>query len=40
MPKLVIEREIAGAGKLSAGQLQAVSQKSRGVPGNLGPWIQ
>jgi uncharacterized protein DUF4242 len=31
MPKFVIEREIPGAGKLSAEQLQAISQKSCGV---------
>jgi len=31
MPKYVIEREIPGAGQLSAEQLQAISQKSCGV---------
>ncbi len=40
MPKYVIEREIPGAGKLSAQELQAVSQKSCGVLRNLGPQIQ
>lgn len=40
MPKFVIEREIPGAGKLSAEQLQAISQKSCGVLRNLGPQIQ
>lgn len=40
MPKYVIEREIPGAGKLSAAQLQAISQKSCGVLQNLGPQIQ
>ncbi len=40
MPKYVIEREIPGAGKLSAAQLQAISQKSCGVLGKLGPQIQ
>jgi hypothetical protein len=40
MPKYVIEREIPGAGKLSAQQLQAISQKSCGVLNNLGPQIQ
>jgi len=40
MPKYMIEREIPGAGKLSAEQLQAVSQKSCGVLQNLGPQIQ
>lgn len=33
MPKLVIEREIPGAGKLSKADLQAISQKSCGVRG-------
>jgi len=40
MPKYVIEREIPGAGKLSAQELQAISQKSCGVLGNMGPKIQ
>jgi cell division inhibitor SulA len=40
MPKYVIEREIPGAGNLSAEQLQAISQKSCGVLQNLGPQIQ
>jgi hypothetical protein len=40
MPKYVIERELPGAGKLSAAELQAVSQKSCGVLRNLGPQIQ
>jgi hypothetical protein len=40
MPKFVIEREIPGASKLSAEQLQAISQKSCGVLRNLGPSIQ
>ena len=40
MPKYVIEREIPDAGKLSAEQLQAISQKSCGVLENLGPKIQ
>jgi len=31
MPKFVIEREIAGAGKLPAQELKAISQKSNGV---------
>jgi hypothetical protein len=38
--KYVIEREIPEAGKLSAQQLQAISQKSCGVLKNLGPQIQ
>jgi len=40
MHKYVIEREIPGAGKLSAGDLQGISQKSCGVLQELGPQIQ
>ena len=40
MPKYVIEREIPGAGKLSARELQAISQKSCGVLDQLGPQIE
>lgn len=40
MPKFVIEREIPGAGDLSAQDLQAISQKSCGVLSNMGPQIQ
>jgi hypothetical protein len=40
MPRFVIEREIPGAGKLSAGELVAVSQKSCGVLREMGPSIQ
>jgi hypothetical protein len=40
MPKFVIEREIPGAGKLSPAELHAISQKSCGVLGNMGPTIQ
>lgn len=40
MPKFVIEREIPGAGKLTADQLQAISQKSCAVLNALGPSIQ
>jgi hypothetical protein len=40
MPKFVIEREIPDAGKLSAEQLQAISQTSCGVLRELGPQIQ
>jgi hypothetical protein len=40
MPKYVIEREIPGAGKLSAQELQAISRKSCGVLDQLGPQIQ
>ena len=40
MPKFVIEREIPGAGKLSAADLHGISQKSCGVLNNMGPKIQ
>jgi Nickel responsive protein SCO4226-like len=40
MPRYVIEREIADAGKMSPEQLQAISQKSCSVLRNLGPEIQ
>lgn len=40
MPKYVIERELPGAGKLSAGELQGISQKSCEVLSHLGPQIQ
>ena len=40
MPKYVIEREIPGAGALSAADLKAISQKSCGVLNNMGPQIQ
>jgi hypothetical protein len=40
MPKYVIEREIAGAGKLTPDQLQGVAQKSCGVIKKIGPQIQ
>ena len=40
MPKYVIERDIPGAGSLSAEQLHGISQKSCGVLRNLGPEIQ
>lgn len=40
MPKYVIEREIPGAGKLSADELASISQKSCNVLKNLGPQIQ
>jgi hypothetical protein len=40
MPKYVIEREIPGAGDLSAEQLQGVSQTSCSVLNQLGPQIQ
>jgi hypothetical protein len=40
MPKFVIERELPGAGKLSAQELRAISEKSVGVLNTLGPKIQ
>ncbi len=36
MPKYVIERELPGAGKLSAPELKAISQKSCGVLSKIG----
>ena len=40
MPKFVIERELPGAGNLSAEQLQEISQKSNKVISELGPEIR
>jgi len=40
MPKYVIEREIPGAGKLTAQQLKDISQTSCGVVKKIGPEIQ
>ena len=40
MPKFVIERDIAGAGKLPKQELQAISQKSCSVLQGMGPQIQ
>jgi uncharacterized protein DUF4242 len=40
MPKYVIERELPGAGKLSADELRAISQRSNNVIESLGPKIQ
>ena len=40
MPKYIIEREIPGAGKLTADQLKSISQTSCGVLSNMGPQIQ
>lgn len=40
MPKYVIERDIPGAGQLSADQLKGISQASCGVLSELGPQIQ
>ena len=40
MPKYVIEREVPGAGKLSAEELKGISQKSCGVLREMGSQIQ
>lgn len=40
MPKYVIEREVPGAGNLSAEELQSISQKSCDVLQEMGPRIQ
>ena len=40
MPKYIIERDIPGAGKLTAEQLHGISQTSCGVLNKLGPSIQ
>lgn len=40
MPKYVIEREMPGAGNLTAEQLKSISQTSRGVLDKMGPQIQ
>ncbi|MBV8159518.1 MAG: DUF4242 domain-containing protein [Acidimicrobiia bacterium] len=40
MPKYVIERELPGAGKLSAEELHDISQQSNKVISSLGPEIQ
>jgi hypothetical protein len=40
MPKYVIERELPGAGKMSAADLQGVAQTSCGVLNEMGPQIQ
>jgi hypothetical protein len=40
MPKYVIEREIPGAGDLSAEELQGISQTSCNVLNDMGPQIQ
>jgi hypothetical protein len=40
MPKYVIEREIPGAGNLTADQLKGISQTSCGVLSKLGSQIQ
>ena len=40
MPQYLIERNIPGAGKLTASELQAISQKFCSVLNTLGPQIQ
>jgi hypothetical protein len=40
MPKYLIEREIPGAGKLTAVELKGISQTSCGVLSKMGPQIQ
>jgi hypothetical protein len=40
MPKYVIERVVPGAGKMSAEDLKALSQRSCNVLNNMGPQIQ
>jgi hypothetical protein len=40
MPRFVIEREIAGAGDLSAQDLRTISQRSCSVLNEMGPQIQ
>ena len=40
MPKFMIERELPGAGKLSADELRDISQKSNKVILDLGPEIR
>ena len=40
MPKYVIERNLPGAGKLSAHELRSISQKSNKVISELGPELR
>jgi hypothetical protein len=40
MPKFIIERDVPGAGRLSADELQAIAQRSCAVLSGLGPEIQ
>ena len=40
MPIYIIEREIPGAGALTAQDLQGISQKSCGILSDMGPKIQ
>jgi hypothetical protein len=40
MPKFIIERDVPGAGRLTADELQAIAQRSCAVLRGLGPEIQ
>lgn len=40
MPKYVIERELPGAGKLSAAEIKSIAQTSNKVLQEMGPQIQ
>jgi hypothetical protein len=40
MPKYLIERDVPGAGRLSPGELRAISQRSCAVLSRLGPEIR
>ena len=40
MPKFVIERNIPGAGKLTAEQMSGIAQKSCSVLRDMGPQVQ
>lgn len=40
MPKYIIERDIPGAGQLTANDLQGIAQKSCGILRDMGPRIQ
>jgi len=40
MPKYIIERDLPGAGKLSADELRSISQKSCDILQSMGPRIQ
>jgi hypothetical protein len=40
LQEYVIERDLPGAGKLTAAELQAIARKSNSVPASMGPAIQ
>ncbi|MGH7594032.1 MAG: DUF4242 domain-containing protein [Gemmatimonadales bacterium] len=40
MPQYLVQRDIPGAGKLTAAELKAISQKSCSVLNHMGPQIQ